>query len=304
MAETGPRTWRSVNGLLLLDKPSGCSSNAALQKARRLFSARKAGHTGSLDPIASGLLPICFGEATKLCSHLLDSDKRYQVLIRLGAETNTCDREGEVISRAEVPLLDVDLICGALASFQGRIKQVPPMYSALKHQGKRLYELARQGVEIERKAREVEIFAIEVLTFDRDSLTLDVKCSKGTYIRSLALDLGRLLGCGGYVEELRRTAVGSFTLDQAQSLEVLGESMDEVERLGVLRPMDAMVLHLPSLHFDADQSRRLNQGQAADLTDPTVTGWTRLYDEAQRFMGLGEALADGRVAPRRVFNLD
>lgn len=304
MAESGPRPWRTVNGLLLLDKPSGCSSNAALQKARRLFSARKAGHTGSLDPIASGLLPICFGEATKLCSHLLDSDKRYQVLIRLGAETDTCDREGVIIARAEVPLLDPDVIARALAKFKGRIQQVPPMYSALKHQGKRLYELARQGVEIERKAREVEIFSIEVLAFDRDSLTLDVKCSKGTYIRSLAVDLGRLLGSGGYVEELRRTAVGSFALEQAQTLELLGESMDEVERLGVLRPMDVMVAHLPSMHFDCDQSRRLNQGQAVDLPDPMVTGWARLYDGAQRFMGLGQALADGRLVPRRVFNLD
>lgn len=304
MAEAVVRSWRTVNGLLLLDKPSGCSSNAALQNARRLFSARKAGHTGSLDPIASGLLPICFGEATKLCSHLLDSDKRYEVLIRLGMETETCDREGSVIARAPVPPLDEGLINQALVSFQGRIQQVPPMYSALKHQGKRLYELARQGVEIERKAREVEIFAIKVLGFDQDSLTLDVHCSKGTYIRSLAVDLGRLLGCGGYVEELRRTAVGPFSLGQSHTLEALAARPDGGERLSFLRPMDEMVLHLPAIYFDEDQSMRFNQGQAVDLGGQPLQGWARLYDGAQRFMGLGEAAGQGRLAPRRVFNLD
>ena len=304
MAEAVVRSWRTVNGLLLLDKPSGCSSNAALQKARRLFSARKAGHTGSLDPIASGLLPVCFGEATKLCSHLLDSDKRYEVLIRLGVETDTCDREGSVIARAQVPSLDEGLIAQALAPFLGRIQQVPPMYSALKHQGKRLYELARQGLEIERKAREVEIFAIKLLGFDQNSLTLDVHCSKGTYIRSLAVDLGRLLGCGGYVEELRRTAVGPFSLGQSYTLETLAACADDRERLNLLRPMDEMVLHLPAIHFDEDQSMRLNQGQAVDLVDQPHQGWARLYDAAQRFMGLGEASEDGRLAPRRVFNLD
>ena len=215
------KSGRDIDGMLLLDKSPGMSSNGAVQRVKRLYSANKVGHTGSLDPIATGLLPLCLGEATKLSGFLLDTDKRYFVKVRLGRTTATADTEGETLEEKPVPMLDTQAIEAVLQRFRGDIAQVPPMYSALKHKGKKLYELARKGLEVEREARRVSIYELTLLGFGSDFLELDVHCSKGTYIRSLAQDIGMEIGCGAHVEQLRRTAVGGFTLDQSVTLEKL-----------------------------------------------------------------------------------
>jgi tRNA pseudouridine55 synthase len=301
MSESRPAR-RAINGVFLLDKASGYSSNSSLQKVKRLFRARKAGHTGSLDPLASGLLPICLGEATKLSSYWLNSDKRYQVRIRLGAETDTADSEGSVTRTAPVPLLSEGLIEGFLARFRGSIEQVPPMYSALKHQGQRLYDLARKGVEVERPARGISIHALNLLEFDPATLTLDVHCSKGTYVRTLAEDIGRALGCGGHVEMLRRTGVGEFGLDAACTMDRL-ESLAEAERDVLLLPADCLVSHLPAVELNESMSLLMARGNPLFVPQAPVSGWVRIYGRSAGFMGLGEVLDDGRIGPRRVLNL-
>ncbi len=293
---------RPVHGVLLLDKASGYSSNASLQKAKRLFQAQKAGHTGSLDPIASGLLPVCLGEATKLSSYLLNTDKRYEVRIRLGAETDTADIEGQVTLVRPVPALDAALIESVLTPFRGEIKQVPPMYSALKHQGQRLYDLARKGVEVERPARPVTIHELRLIRFDAGSLELDVHCSKGTYIRSLAEDIGRALGCGGHVEVLRRTAVGALDLSAAHTVEQL-EVMEMGARDACLLPLDVLVNHLPVVELNASMSILMMQGNPLFVPNAPLEGWVRLYGRGTGFIGLGEVLEDGRIGPRRIMNL-
>ncbi|WP_217994896.1 tRNA pseudouridine(55) synthase TruB [Methylogaea oryzae] len=247
MAQRRRNKGREVNGILLLDKTPAVTSNTTLQDVKRLFQAKKAGHTGSLDPLASGLLPICFGEATKLSGFLLNQDKRYEVLIRLGVTTSTADAEGEVLERKPVPALDEGLVESALARFRGDIEQVPPMYSALKHQGQRLYELARQGVEVERAARPVTIHALRLLAMTGDTLSLEVHCSKGTYVRTLAEDIGAALGCGAHVAALRRTAVGgSYSVAEAVTVTQL-QSMSDEERLACLLPVDHALQDMPSV---------------------------------------------------------
>lgn len=287
------------SGVLLLDKNSGITSNGALQRARRLFGIRKAGHTGSLDPLASGILPLCFNEATKLSGYLLDADKSYRVLARLGATTNTGDADGEVLARSPVPALDETAVLALLAKFTGPILQVPPMFSALKHQGQRLYELARKGVEVERQAREVTIFSIELLGHGPDQLELEVACSKGTYIRTLVEDIGSAIGCGAHVEVLRRTTVAGFPVEQAVTLDAL-ETMTPEARLACLRPMDSMVLHWPEVILQAPQTRIFLQGQAV-APDPLPEGHLlRVYDENYAFIGVGRIDDRGRVAPKRL----
>lgn len=293
-----------MNGLLVLDKPSGMSSNRALQIVRRLFRARKAGHTGSLDPLATGVLPLCLGEATKLSGRLLDAVKAYEVTGRLGERTDTGDAEGEVIERRDPGPLNVAEIRSALDAFRGEIDQVPPMYSALKHEGRRLYRLAREGRTVDRPARRVTIRELELLDWTPPDLRLRVVCSKGTYIRSLVEDIGAALGGGAHVRALRRIAAGPFDLGQAVTLEQLESAAEQgteaLDRL--LMPMDVAVRDLPALAFPADAARRLVQGQEVAAPEPGPPGPVRLYDTSGRFLGLGERDPADRVRPRRMFN--
>lgn len=293
----------AVHGVLLLDKDRGLSSNAALQKAKRLLGTRKAGHTGSLDPLASGLLPICLGEATKLAGFLLDTDKRYRVTVRLGITTDSGDAEGAVTARRTVPALDAESIEAVLQHFRGTIVQVPPMYSALKHQGRRLYELARRGIQVERPGREVKIHELRLLEFDSGRLDLEVHCSKGTYIRSLAEDLGRALGCGAHVETLRRTAVGLLSVSRAHTLGQL-QDLDAESRAARLEPMDLLVPTLPVVELGEAHCASLRHGQLVFSPLPELArGLVRLQDHSGCFIGIGELRDAGRIAPRRLFNL-
>lgn len=292
---------RIVDGVLLLDKPTGCSSNHALQAARRAFNAAKAGHTGTLDPLASGLLPLTFGEATKFSQMLLEADKEYVATVQLGVATATGDAEGEVLARAPVAV-DAAMLEAALATFRGPIEQLPPMYSALKRDGKPLYEYARAGIEVERAPRAVTIHALELLAFrpDEAQCELRMRCSKGTYIRSLAIDLGAALGCGAHLAALRRTAIGSFTLDGAVALATL-EAATEHERDAWLLPADALVVAFPAWTCSAVEAERLLQGGQCRVNG--TPGTVRLYAGA-RFLGLGEIDLEGVLRPRRLIRTD
>lgn len=289
------KAWKQVDGVLLLDKPLGLSSNDALQKARRLFSAAKGGHTGTLDPLATGLLPLCFGEATKFSADLLDADKIYEATLRLGVTTDSGDAEGKVLETRAVAVSEMD-VRAALPAFLGDILQVPPMHSALKRDGRPLYELARQGIEVERQARPVTIHAIELASFAGDSLSLRVKCSKGTYIRVLAIDLGEALGCGAHLTALRRTGVGDLDLVHGVTLAEL-ETMSEEERLSRLRPVDALLQTLPASHLSELEARRFLHGNPVPATG--MPGKYRVYLES-RLAGLGELGEDGQLWPRRL----
>jgi tRNA pseudouridine55 synthase len=282
------RSFRKLNGILLLDKALGVSSNKALQDARFLFQAEKAGHTGSLDPLASGMLPICFGEATKVSGLLLDSSKRYQTTVTLGFVSSTGDEEGEKLNGRVIPTLNPALIESVLSRFRGNIQQIPPMYSALKKDGQPLYKLARQGVEVERKPRSVTIYHLTLLGFTENSLQLDVVCSKGTYIRTLVEDIGEALGCGAYVSRLHRVSVDPFaeyTMYSLQSLrEVVSQASTDLDSL--LLPIDAALPQLPRLDLSEEWVARLQQGQRikVDLADSELI---RLYSPTQTFIGLG-----------------
>jgi len=295
---------RPINGIILLDKPQGLSSNHALQRVKGIYFAQKAGHTGSLDPLATGMLPICFGEATKLSGYLLDADKRYRFICQLGVTTTTGDAEGEVLEQSEVPELSVSQIENILESFTGTIEQVPPMYSALKHEGERLYNLARQGIEVERKARAVQIYELSLIGITGDLLEIEVSCSKGTYVRTLAEDIGKELGCGAHVTVLRRLAAGVFqdsdkmiTLDELQKIR--DENMDGLDEL--LLPMDTALMHWPAVQLNSDMAYYIQQGQALQVPQAPTQGLVRLYDrDKEKFLGVGHILSDGRVAPKRL----
>jgi tRNA pseudouridine55 synthase len=277
----------NIDGVLLLDKPAGWASNAALQKAKRLFNAAKAGHTGTLDPFASGLLPICFGQATKFSSFALHGDKAYRAVLKLGVTTTTGDIEGEVLETRPVSVT-LDAVERLLPQFTGAIHQVPPMHSALKHQGKPLYEYARAGIEIERKAREVTIHSLAARKLEGDELTIEVRCSGGTYIRTLAEDIGKALGCGAHLIVLERTASGTFSLGQAVGLEAL-ENMDETQRLATLLAPDSLVAHLPRLDVDTGTAQQLMHGKQPDQpAGCTDRGMVRVY-APHGFLGLAEA---------------
>ena len=293
---------RDVNGILLLDKPSGITSNDALQQVKRLFYAKKAGHTGSLDPLASGVLPICRGEATKVSAFLLDADKRYQVRCQLGVRTTTADAEGEVVETRPVVSWTAEQIDTVFEEFRGRIEQIPPMYSALKHQGQRLYKLARQGVEVEREPRPVDIYELTLTGQGDDWIDIDVHCSKGTYIRTLAEDIGEKLGCGAHVSALRRSMVGPYgasqlvTLDQLQQLKENDiPAMDDL-----LLPIESALSQWPDVDLSTDAAFYLQQGQPVLVPHAPTSGWVRLYEGNRSFLGMGEILDDGRVAPRRL----
>lgn len=294
---------RDVSGILLLDKPAGISSNAALQRVKRLFFAKKAGHTGSLDPIATGLLPICLGEATKVSAYLLDADKGYRVTVKLGQQTATGDCEGEVIETRPVPNLTPADVEAVLAQLRGEIEQVPPMYSALKKEGRPLYELARQGIEVERQARRVTIHALALLALRGDEMDLEVHCSKGTYIRTLAEAIGERLGCGAHVQQLRRTRTGGFDLAQAITLETLEGLRDEGPAEGLdpyLLPMDSALQAWPDVSLTRDMVYYLRHGQAVLVPRAPTQGLVKLYGNHDEFLGIGHILDDGRVAPKRL----
>ncbi|VAW95653.1 tRNA pseudouridine(55) synthase [hydrothermal vent metagenome] len=300
------RKGRAVHGIILLDKSSGISSNAALQQVKRLFNAQKAGHTGSLDPLATGLLPICLGEATKITSYLLDADKKYQGMAKLGIRTNTADAEGDVLQTRPVPILSDNTIEMALDSFRGEISQIPPMYSALKLNGKPLYELARQGIEVERKPRNITIFELKKLGFDNDELALFVHCSKGTYIRTLVEDLGEILECGAHLKSLRRVAAGPFDINQTVSLDKLTalaeEGVDALDAL--LIPMHTALADWPEISLSDNSAYYVRQGQPVLVPKAPSNGWVRLMGEKpDDFIGIGHILEDGRVAPKRLVNL-
>jgi tRNA pseudouridine55 synthase len=283
-------------GILLLDKPPGMSSNAALQRVRSLLGRPKAGHTGSLDPLATGMLPVCVGEATKLAGALLAGAKGYTVEMRLGERTDTGDAEGQVIERAAVPALDRALVGAVFAAHRGPQLQVPPMYSALKRDGQPLYKLARQGLSVERAPREIVIQVLELLDFTADTLRARVECSKGTYIRTLAEQLGSALGSVAHVTSLRRDFVEPFRDVPMHTLEQLAAMRDDPPLL----PADLAVGHLPLLRLSASQSRAISYGQAIEAAG-ALPGELRLYDSSGRFLGLALAAAGGRVSPARLF---
>lgn len=304
-----------VNGVLLLDKPAGLSSNQALQRVRRLFQAQKAGHTGTLDPMATGLLPICLGEATKFSAYLLDADKVYRARVEPGVITDTGDADGEVVERREVPALDEAGIEAVIERFRGEIDQIPPMYSALKHQGRRLYELAREGQHVERAARRISVYDARLAALDRASgnsaFDMEVSCSKGTYIRTLAEDIGLALGGGAHISALRRLQTGPFQAAGMWTLEALEALEDQADREARLMTPDVLVEHLPALTLDDAAHGRLVHGQqaqlaagspAAELDDGAIV---RLY-HAGAFAGLGSVAGDAgeapTVAPKRLLN--
>jgi tRNA pseudouridine55 synthase len=293
------KTWQQVDGVLLLDKPIGLTSNDALQKARRLFSAAKGGHTGTLDPLATGLLPLCFGEATKFSADLLDADKTYEAVVKLGVTTDSGDAEGAVIATAAVDVSEADIF-RVLPRFTGDILQIPPMHSALKRNGRPLYELARQGIEVEREPRAVSIYAIDCLHFSGDSLTLRVACSKGTYIRVLAADIGQALGCGAHLAGLRRTLVGDLDLANSVTLAEL-EALDEAGRKARLQPVDALVNSLPIAVVEGEAAERFRHGNPVALPDG-MDGKIRVYADG-RLIGVGEPGPDGRLWPKRLVQL-
>jgi len=289
---------RKLVGVLLLDKLAGLSSNTALQKAKRLYRAEKTGHTGTLDPFATGLLPLCFGEATKFSQFLLDADKKYLAIVKLGVRTSSGDPEGDVIAQRPVNVTEADVLA-ALPGFLGEIEQMPPMYSALKHAGRPLYEYARKGIEIERKVRRVMVHAIEVESFSGDICHLRVHSGKGFYVRALADDLGELLGCGAHLHALRRTGVGPFQIEQARTLEDLWD-LDEPQRDACLLPADILAQSLPQLHLDIEAAWQICHGQAIWLPRLSVGQQFRLYAPDTRFLGVGEVDHEGKVAPKRL----
>lgn len=296
---------RDLHGVLLLDKPVGLTSNDALQKAKRLLRARKAGHTGSLDPLASGLLPLCFGEATKVSGFLLDADKYYAVTCRLGVRTSTADAEGQVVEERPVPALDADVVERVLKHFLGETQQVPPMYSALRHKGQRLYDLAREGIEVPREPRGVIIYELTLISLGSETLSLEVRCSKGTYIRTLVEDIATALGTCAHVTVLRRQAVGPFGRDvpmhSLAELELLAERSPELlDR--VLLPVDSAVAHWPKAELASEAAWYFAKGQPVFIPGCPTRGRVRVY-AARRFLGVGEIISDGRLAPKRLMNL-
>lgn len=298
---------RKINGVLVLDKPVGVTSNAALQMTKRLFEAAKAGHTGSLDPLATGVLPLCFGEATKFSQYLLDADKRYLATFKLGVATTTGDAEGEIVAEAQVPSLELSEIDAVLDQFRGKIQQTPSMFSALKVNGQPLYKLARQGIEVERKSREVTILRYDVLEYEGDLLKVDIECTKGTYVRSLAEDLGKALGCGAHVAELRRIKSGPYELAESVTVDEL-EKIKEEEGLApldaLLLPVESSIEDWPAINLTELTAVYFKQGQAVQVAKAPATGWVRIFSEVESndpvFMGVGEILEDGKVAPRRL----
>ena len=315
MARRRPR-GRDVNGIMVLDKPGGMSSNDAVQKAKQLFAARKVGHTGSLDPLATGVLPLCFGEATRFSRYLLESDKKYTTRVIFGVSTDSGDADGKVIRERPVGRLTRAAVDKALDAYRGEIQQVPSMFSAVKHQGQPLYKLARKGIEVERKARSVTVYSIEIGELAGDELDLDIHCSKGTYVRTIVHELGESLGCGAHVTALRRTMAGPFGESDLVTFEMLGRSGEDIGEAADRKPLEAWlqpvssaVRQWPEVTLTGDAAYYLRQGQPVIVPHAPTEGWVRLAQAASpeksegngaRFLGVGEILDDGRVAPRRL----
>jgi len=308
------RKGRAINGVLLLDKPHGLSSNHALQTVKRIYFAQKAGHTGALDPLATGMLPICLGEGTKFSQFLLDTDKTYQVTAKLGIRTTTSDAGGEVVSEKEVNVSNEQLML-ALDSFRGTTKQVPSMYSALKYQGKPLYKYAREGIEVPRESRDITVFSLELLRFDHDEVELSIHVSKGTYIRTIVDDLGELLGCGAHVADLRRLAVGSYPVDKMVTLpqlealleQAITEEITPSELLDpLLLPMQSAVEGMPAVYIDDMSANFLRHGNPVQAYKAPAEGCLQVYigedehDDSAEFIGVGFINDDGQVAPKRI----
>jgi tRNA pseudouridine55 synthase len=298
------RRGRDVSGILVMDKPPGFSSNDAVQKAKHLFHASKVGHTGALDPLATGVLPLCFGEATKFSQYLLTSDKKYLTRLKLGVSTDSGDADGNVVATAAVENIDAARVEAALQFFRGEIEQIPSMFSAVKHHGQPLYKLARQGIEVERKTRRVKIFSNELVSLEGDELTLAIHCSKGTYVRTIAQELGEHLGCGAHVVALRRQAAGPYGEVDLVTFEMLEAALEEGSLDQFLLPVASAVGDWPEVQLNDDTAYYLRQGQPVIVPHAPTSGWVRLSQQqgegATRFLGVGEVLDDGRVAPRRL----
>lgn len=295
------RRGEDINGVLVLDKPAGVTSNAALQQVRRLLNAARAGHTGALDPLATGVLPLCFGEATKFAQRLLEADKTYRTVARLGQRTSTSDADGETVQERALPsALDAEALESVLAPFRGAIEQVPSMYSALKYQGRPLYEYAREGRTVPREARPIRIDELTVLRLEGDELELRVRCSKGTYIRTLVDDIGEALGCGAHVAKLRREQAGPFELARALTLDDL-EAMGREAARERLQPPDVLLADLPATVLDGTRAVSISNGQAVTISpsESAVDGLCRLYDPEGRFLGLAEGAGEA-IRPRRL----
>ena len=294
---------RQVHGILLLDKPIDITSNGALQRVKRLFNAKKAGHTGSLDPVATGMLPLCFGEATKFSQFLLESDKSYYVTAQLGVQTNTGDIEGEVIATKPVVGVTAERLQQVLNKFLGEIDQVPPMYSAIKHKGKPLYELARRGIEVERKSRRIKIFSISLDKIEGDVVNFNVHCSKGTYVRTLVEEIGHELDCGAHVIGLRRTTVspyGNAVMHTLPELEAIAQSSGQEGLLACLLPVETSVEGYPAVKLSTSAAFYLRMGQPVRAPFQIGSHLVRLISEDERFLGMGEVMDDGRVKPHRM----
>lgn len=300
------RRGRPLDGVLVLDKPAGPTSNRVLQQAKALYRAAKAGHTGSLDPLATGVLPLCFGHATKVSQYLLDADKAYEADLVFGIRTASGDADGEVLEERDASALSEAQVRAALDAFRGPIKQVPSMFSAIKRDGQPLYKLARQGKEVEREARAVTVHELDLLSFEpggRARCRLRIRCSKGTYVRSIAEDLGAALGCGGHVVALRRTAAGPYTLVDAVSLDALAALRDSgglAALDALLQPAQSALENYPLVQLSESSGFYLRQGQAVLVPNAPRDGMVRVALESGEFLGMGEILDDGRVAPRRL----
>jgi len=294
---------RDIHGVFLLDKPQGMSSNDIMQKVKRIFQANKAGHTGALDPLATGMLPICLGEATKFSQFLLDADKRYLVTAKLGERTDTSDAEGQIVETREVKVKTPEILT-ALEQFRGEILQVPTMFSALKHNGKPLYEYARQGITVEREARPITIFELKFIEYNAPYLTLEVHCSKGTYIRTLVDDLGEVLSCGAHVTMLRRTAVADYPTEKMldwNALQALAESQDLSLLDALLLPMDTAVAKLPALTLNESQTQGIGFGQRIKFDNPnSLQGQVRLFSHENRFLGVAVIDENNVIRPQRL----
>ncbi len=297
---------RPIHGIFLLDKPLGMSSNKALKKVQHLFRALKAGHTGSLDPLATGLLPICLGEATKLSQYLLDADKTYRVTAKLGQRTTTCDAEGEIIEEKPIPVLSNAELEKILMQFRGEITQIPPIYSALKVAGKPLYHYARQGIEVSIKSRQVTIYKLELIDLNASSFALEVHCTKGTYIRTLIDDIGQILGCGAHVSQLRRNSCAGYTETQMLSLASLESAFNEDDPTALdhtLLPLNSALPEWPTIHINEAELFRFRRGQTIKLDEHRPDGWYRISSLGGELLGLG-TLAGFIVYPKKVFQLE
>ncbi|EOX4789255.1 tRNA pseudouridine(55) synthase TruB [Vibrio alginolyticus] len=303
------RKGRPINGVILLDKPTGISSNDALQKVKRIYFAEKAGHTGALDPLATGMLPICLGEATKFSQFLLDSDKRYRVIAKLGERTNTSDSDGEVVETRPVDVT-LDKLEACIDQFRGESDQVPSMFSALKYQGKPLYEYARKGIEVPRESRKITVYEIVLHRFEGDEVEMEVHCSKGTYIRTIVDDLGEMLGCGAHVTMLRRTGVAKYPYENMVTLEQLNELLEQAHREEraprelldpLLLPMDTAVEDLPEVNLVPELADMVQHGQPVQVFGaPTESSLRLTMGEERLFIGVGEMNEDGKIAPKRL----